>query len=193
IYDPGSLNSNGQQQPGFSSPGTKAEFGFIAGISAEKNISKKVKFISGINFKSFSTSFKLYDSAGTYNARNISNKYVNHFNLLEVPLSLRFQLGSRRNLPLSLQTGITISQLISSNALQLNSSAGYYYKDNSLLNKTQIGFNTSFLLTLFPKQKNSILIGPYFYYDASKIAGKGLYNKKHFTFTGLHMQIIFGK
>ena len=108
-------------------------------------------------------------------------------------MSLKFQLGNEKHLPLSWQAGISISELISSNALQLNSSTGYYYKDNSLLNKTQVGFNTAFLLTLFSKQKNSILIGPYFYYDASKIANEGLYDKKHFVFTGLHTQIIFGK
>ena len=193
-YDPGSLNSGGQQQqPGFSSSGTKAGFGFLAGVLAEKNISKRIQFVTGINFKSFSTSSKLYDSAGTYSARTVSNKYLNHFNFIEVPLSLRFQFGNRNNLLLSWQVGITISQLISSSALQLNSSTGYYYKDNSLFNKTQIGFNTAFLLTLFPKQNNSIFIGPYFYYDASKIANEGLYNKKHFVFAGLRTSIIFGK
>ncbi len=192
-YDPGSLNSGGQPQQGFSSSATKAGFGFIAGVSAEKNISKKIEFVSGINFKSFSTSIKLYDSAGTYYARTTSNKYVNHFNFIEVPLSLKFQLGNGKHPPLSWQAGITISRLISSNALQLNSSTGYYYNENSLFNKSQIGFNTAFLLTLFSKQKNSVLIGPYFYYDATQIANKGLYNKKHFAFTGLHTSIIFGK
>ena len=191
-YNPGTLNSPGQQ-PGFSSSGTNAGFGFIIGVSAEKNISKKIEFVSGINFKSFSTSVKLYDSAGTYIARSALNKYINHFNFIDVPLSLKFQLGHGKHLPLSWQAGISISELISSNALQLNSSTGYYYKNNSLFNRTQIGFNTAFLLTLFSKQKQSILIGPYFYYDASKIANEGLFDKKHFLFTGVHTQIIFGK
>ncbi len=192
-YNPGNLNSVGQQQQGFSSSATKVGFGFMAGVSAEKNISKKIEFASGINFKSFSTSIKLYDSAGTYYARTTSNKYVNHFNFIEVPLLLKFQVGHGKHLPLSWQVGISISELISSNALQLNSSTGYYYKENSLFNKTQTGFNTAFFLTLFSKQKNSVLIGPYFYYDATQIANEGLYYKKHFAFTGLHTEIIFGK
>ncbi len=193
-YSPGAMNVGGQQQSaGFSSSITKAGFGFMAGISAEKNISKKVTFISGINFKSFSTSFKLYDSAGTYMARNAVNKYANHFNFIEVPFSLKIQVGRGKNLPLSWQAGVSISELTGSNALQLNSSTGYYYKDNSLFNKPQVGFNTIFLLTLFSKQKNSVLIGPYFYYVASKIANEGLYTKRHFAFTGLHTSIIFGR
>jgi cytoskeletal protein RodZ len=189
---PGFLNPGGVQSV-FSSSGTKAGFGFIAEVLAEKNILKKIKFISGINFRSISTSFKLYDFAGTYYARTASNKYVNHFNFIEVPLSLKIQIGKGKNLPLSWQGGISISELISSNALQLNPSAGYYYNDNSIFNKTQIGFNTGLFVTLFSKQKNSLLIGPYFYYDASKIANEGLYDKKHFVFTGLRTEIIFGK
>ncbi|HEY5405567.1 MAG TPA: hypothetical protein VIJ92_00705 [Ginsengibacter sp.] len=191
---PGSLNLSGPpQQSRFSSPVMKAAFSFVTGLSAEKNISKKIKFVSGINFRSSSASFKLYDSAGAYYARGAANKYINHFNFIEVPLSLKIQIGKVKNLPMLWQGGISISELISSNALQLNASTGYYYKDNSLFNKTQIGFNTAFLLTLFSTQKNSVLIGPYLYYDASKIANEGLYYKRHFVFTGLHTAIILGK
>ena len=68
-----------------------------------------------------------------------------------------------------------------------------YYTNNSIFNKTQIGLNTSISTALFSKQKNSVLIGPYFYYGASRLANEGLYNKKHFVFTGLRTEIIFGK
>jgi len=86
-----------------------------------------------------------------------------------------------------------VSQLISSNALQYNQNSGWYYKDNTLFNKTQIGLNTALSASLFSRQKNSVLIGPYFYYSASSLANEGLYNKKHFVFTGLRAEIIFGK
>lgn len=189
---PGSLNSGGSQSV-FSSSATKSEFGFIAGVFAEKNISNKTKLISGINFKSFNTSNKLNDSSGTYSAGFAANKYINHFSFIEVPFSIQIQIGKEKNMPLSWQGGLVLSELIYSNALQFNPSTGYYYKDNSILNITQFGFNTAILLSLFSKQKTSILIGPYFYYDASKIADEGLYSKKHFVFAGLHTEIIFGK
>ncbi len=193
---PASSNSgsyNGNQQTGFSSSAAKTGFGFITGVFAEKNISKKVSFVLGMNYKSFTTSFKLADSSGTYNARAATDKYINHFNFIELPVSLKIQIGKGKSLPLFWQSGFTVSQLINSNALQFDPSTGYYYNDNSVFNKTQIGFNTAVLVSLFPKQKNSILIGPYFYYDASKIANEGLYNNKHFVFAGLHTEIIFGK
>jgi hypothetical protein len=180
----------------------KSGFGFIAGVFAEKSISQKTKLISGINFKSFNTSIKLYDSAGIYRAAAYSlspsvNKYgsyINHFNFIEVPVSIKIQIGKGKNIPLVWQGGLAVAELISSNALQINPYAGYYYyHDNSIFNKTQIGFNTGFFASLFSKQKTSVLIGPYFYYDASKIADEGLYNKKHFVFAGLHTEIIFDK
>ena len=85
-----------------------------------------------------------------------------------------------------------MSQLISSNALQFNTSTGLYYHDNSLFNKTQLGFITSFDVALISKQKQSLLIGPYLNYGISKIASQG-YNKHHFTFIGLRARIIFRK
>jgi len=189
---PGSLNSGGSQSF-FSSSITRSGFGFIAGVFAEKNISNNAKLISGINFKSFNTSNKLNDSSGRYSARFTNNKYINHFSFLEVPFSIKIQIGEGKNLPLYWQGGLVLSELIYSDALQFNPSTGYYYKDNSILNKTQVGLNTAILVSLFSQQKTSILIGPYFYYDASRIANEGLYNKKHFVFTGLHTEIIFGK
>ena len=86
-----------------------------------------------------------------------------------------------------------LSQLVASNALQFNQSSGLYYHNNSMLNKTQVGLNTAFSVELFSKQKRSLLIGPCFYYSATNLATQGLYNKKHFVFTGLRTEIIFGK
>jgi tetrahydromethanopterin S-methyltransferase subunit G len=197
--------------PGQTNPGQtlqilpsliKSGFGFVTGVLAEKSISQKTKFALGINFKSFNTSIRLYDSSGIYRAAAYSlspgvNKYiryVNHFNFIEVPVSIKIQIGKGKNIPLVWQGGLAVAELISSNALQINSYNGYYYyRDNSIFNKTQIGFNTGFFASLFSKQKTSILIGPYFYYDASKIANEGLYSKKHFVFAGLRTEIIFSK
>ncbi|KAA9039173.1 PorT family protein [Ginsengibacter hankyongi] len=189
---PGSLNSGGSQSA-FSSSITKSGFGFIAGVFAEKNISKKAKLVSGINFKSFNISNKLYDSSGRYSARLTTNKFIDHLSFVEVPFSIKIQIGKEKNIPLFLQGGLVLSELIYSNALQFSPTTGYYYKDNSLLNKTQVGLNTAILMSLYSRQKTSILIGPYFYYDASKIANEGLYNKKRFVFTGLHTEINFSK
>jgi hypothetical protein len=102
-------------------------------------------------------------------------------------------LNDSKALPLYWQAGINISQLISSNALQFQSSPGLYYKDNSLFNKTQFGLITAISATLFSKQKVPLTIGPYFYYSISRLADKGLYGKKHFNFIGIRTELLFPK
>jgi hypothetical protein len=179
---------------------TKAGFGFIIGTFAEKNIFSKTKLVLGINFKSFNTSNKVGIRNATtrlYNVQsnitNANDTYTNRYNFIELPVTLKVQIGKGKNVPLFWQGGVVISELISSNALQFDQSSIYYYNDNSIFNKTQFGLNTSISAAVFSKRKNSFLIGPYFYYDVSRLANEGLYNKKHFVFTGLRAEIIFGK
>jgi len=181
----------------FPSSKTRSSVAFIVGAFLEKNISPEHKISFGINYKYFSTSNKIgnkIDSAQTaYYAANSTHNYRSNFSYLELPVSLKLQLGKNKYLPVYWQFGINISQLISSNALQFKSNPSLYYNDNSLFNKTQFGFSTSISAFLFAKQKTSIAIGPYFYYGASRLAGKGLYQKKHFNFIGLRSEILFLK
>ncbi len=175
-------------------------FAFIGGVLIEKNIFDKQKIIIGINYKYFSTTINVgpkIDSIQTaYNSissTSTSNNFRNNFNYIELPVSLKFQLGNSKSLPIYWQAGISFSQLISSNALQYKSNPGVYYNDNSLFNKTQFGLNTGFSATLFSKQKAFLNIGPYFYYGTSKLANEGLYSKKHFSFIGISTEFLFNK
>lgn len=170
----------------------KASMAFIAGISADKNISQKTIFSSGLNYKLFTvTNIVGNDSAGFFSASNI-NTYRNHFHYIELPVSLKFQIVTSPKIKLLLSSGVSISRLISTNALQFNNSTGLYYRDNSLFNKTQIGLNAGLDMALPSKEKGSFLIGPYINYGISKIAKEGYY-KYHFMFTGLRAQYFFRK
>ena len=175
--------------------------GYVAGILLEKDVSAKTKISFGINYKEFNTSIivgKKNDTATTgiyYDSRiaNIGEQYYNNFMFIELPLRLKVQLGKSKAFPLFWSGGLTLSQLISTSALQFDPYTGRYYKDNSFFNKTQLGLSTGLSTALFQNQKTSILFGPYFYYAASQLADDGLYNKKHFVFFGLHTEILFGK
>ena len=182
-------------------PKTKNSTAFISGIFIEKNISKKSKISFGINYKYFSTINKTgnkIDSAQTaYNSVTYSttytNTYRNNFNYLELPVSLKFLLIKNNSLPVYWLAGINISRLIGSDALQFKNDPGVYYNDNSLFNKTQWGFSTGFFATLFSQKKTPVNIGPYFYYNATRLANEGLYDKKHFNFIGMSAEILFNK
>ncbi len=93
-------------------------------------------------------------------------------------------------MPLALNAGISISQLIATNALQFNNTSGIYYYDNSLFKKTQLGFSTGIY---FSNKSNTVLIGPHIYYGITKIASEGLYKNAHFTYLGIATKILFKK
>jgi hypothetical protein len=201
---PGSVNN-----PPFYLPSKiKGSVAFIGGIFMEKNISVRNKILFGISYKYFSLlnkvgnrvdtsitfpSLYLSASGSLYNSTNNVNSYRNNFHFLEIPVSIKLQLGNSKTLPLYWQAGVTISQLISSNALQFKSSPGLYYHDNSLFHKTQIGLQTGFSAILFSDTKNPLSIGPYFIYNTSKLTNDGLYSGKHFSFLGIKTEILFGK
>src|SRR6185312_13909697 len=166
---------------------------FIGGAFIEKNISAKSKVSLGVSYKYFSLINK---TGNRIDPASVPSQYLlssNNFHYLELPVSVKFQLNNSKSLPLYWHVGINISQLISSNALQFQSTPGVYYNDNSLFNKTQFGLSTGVSATLFAKQKVPVTIGPYFYYSTSKLAGKGLYQDKHFSFIGIKAEILFKK
>lgn len=195
---PGTGNSNGGQFI-YSPSKVKKGAAFIAGIFLEKNISSKTTLSFGLNYKSFSTTNTVglkNDTTGMYQlsrAFNDQHRYHNNFTFIELPVQLKFQLNKGKSFPIFWEAGITLSQMISSNALQFNQYSGSYYKDNSVFNKTQVGLNTGFSVAIYQGHANSILLGPYVSYAISKMADEGLYNTKHFVFFGLHSQLLFRK
>ena len=208
--NPFGLKNNYQSflYPMYSGPGTgtisystlsklKSSVAFIGGVFIEKNISRKAIVSFGINYKYFSALNKTSDSVGSgqtvYYAGPVSRNYRNSFHFLEVPVDLKVLLNNNKLLPLHWQVGMSVSQLIRSNALQFKANPRVYYIDNSLFNKTQLGFSTGLSMTLFSKQKNPLNIGPYIYYGVSGIAQEGLYKKKHFSYMGISAEILFRK
>ncbi len=167
----------------------------IAGFFAEKNISKNAMFTIGLNYKMFSSMNKVgkkSDSVQTYRVSNAGNNYHNYYHFIELPVSIKIQIITKE-IPVFWDAGISLSKLISSNALQFNYNSEIYYHDNSLFHKSQTGFNTGFSISLFNKQKTSILIGPCIYYGITKVAQQGLYKNQHFTFIGFRSQFLFKK
>ena len=208
--DPFGLNKNSQSSlyPMYSGPGTgtisynipskiRNSVAFIGGVFIEKNVSQKIQLSFGINYKYFSTLSKTgakIDSNLTayYNAPASYRNYRNSFHFLEVPVALKLLLNNNRSLPLYWQVGMSVSQLINSNALQFKTGPGTYYIDNSLFNKTQLGLSTGLSMTLFPKQKYPVNIGPSVYYSVSRISHDGLYKQKHFSYVGISAEILLG-
>jgi hypothetical protein len=205
-FPPGAILNGGSPSYYYSASPIKNAAAFMAGVMVEKNLSAKNKISLGISYKYYSVTNKVgnkIDStlrsaqylATNYliNIGNRSKAYRNNFHYLEVPVSIKIQINKNKKLPLFWNAGVNISQLISSNALQFKSNPGVYYNDNSIFNKTQFGLHTGLSLTLFSRKKMPFSFGPYFYYSATSLADKGLYDGKHFSFVGIQTEILFRK
>jgi len=189
--------SGGLPNNGYVPSNLSGSLAASAGAFIEKNILGKNKISIGLSYRYSSTKNKVgnkIDSAQVlYFSSSQLKNYHNQFHFLQVPVNFKLRLNPKRSLPLYWNAGIAISQLISSNALQFRSDRGLYYGDNSVFNKTQIGISTGFSATLFSEKTLPVDIGPYFYYGATKIADKRLYNKTHFSSIGISAEILLNK
>ncbi|MEO6869535.1 MAG: hypothetical protein ABI168_07820 [Ginsengibacter sp.] len=196
--DPMNSGTGSGSFPYYSPSKIRNSISIIGGVFIEKFISEKFHVSFGFNYKYFSTvnktGFKI-DSVQTayYNSPVGSSTYRNSFHFVEVPAALKVLLNNKKSLPLYWKAGMSISQLLSSNALQFKTNPGVYYIDNSLFIKTQLGFSTGLSVTLMSKQKYPVSIGPEIYYGISGIAHYGLYKKKHFSYIGISAEILFRK
>jgi hypothetical protein len=171
----------------------KSSLALITGIVIEKNISKSTSLTTGLNYKLYHLKSTVgSDSTIYYRADNSVNTYHHLFHYIELPVGFKFHIIKFKNTSLSVNTGLSISQLIGSNALQYNYISGYYYHDNSLLNKTLVGFTLGIDATLFSNRNRPILIGPYLNFELTKTADEG-YQQHHFIYTGLRAQYLFRK
>ena len=184
--------SNSSKKPYIIKPSLALNIGFFRA----KKISKNLSITLGINYRPFSTTNRVGEKNDStrnyqyYRTQNPVNSYKNYYHFIAIPVTFSLQLAKPKKIPLVLNAGISISQLIASNALQFNNTSGIYYYDNSLFNKSQIGFSTGIYLS---NKKKTILIGPHIYYGTSKIAREGLYKNAHFTYLGLHSNFLFNK
>jgi len=203
-YSTPSPPNNNQGPPGqsvYTPSNLKPGVGIVVGLFAQKSISPKTTFAIGLNYKMYTSSLLVGNLTYGNNSailstayyQNGTNKqYKNYFHFIELPVTMSFKLNRQNHVPIYLNTGISISRLVSSNALQFNPSNGIYYHDNALLNKIQFGASAALLFSL-SKQKNAFVIGPVINYSFNKVAATGLYSNRNYNFIGVKLQKTIGK
>ncbi len=199
-----STSGNSGQVSGISFIPSKIKTGpgFVLGVFLEKSISPKTNFIVGLNYKKYSSAMMIgnrVDSSNNFSRANFfyrsgnQRSYKNNFHFIELPLALRFKLSKQNRLPFYLNTGVSISQLIGSDALQFESQSGNYYSDNSVFNKTQVSISAGLLFSLSGHAKNPILLGPDVNFSLNKMAKSGLYDNRHYSYFGIQVRKSIGK
>ncbi len=179
-------------------------FSFTAGAFVEKKLSNKLTFSTGLNYHYYSnqiqtgakidsmvpmiSNFSASQLVGYYHT-GTATRYTNQYHFLELPVSLRWQFNNSKSLPLSLEGGLTISQMLGSNALHYNSLSGIYYKDNDLFRKTQFG-GTAALLVGFYINHSFFQAGPQVQYGLSNMLKDNNSAAEHLFFTGIKLTIV---
>lgn len=122
-----------------------------------------------------------------------TNIHKSKFHFLELPVSLETQLHQGSSPALFWHGGIHFSRLLGSNALQFDYENAHYIPDKSSLAPWQAGLNTGLDFLIFAQKDIPLKIGPYFYYNLSKISKEGLYKGKHLSSAGLKIEFLLSK
>ena len=191
--------------PATIEPGTY----FSIGVFAQRQLWKRMSVSAGINYSSYSTQIRIGEqvnraamvNSGPNNIRNVNSfyrydhqyYYTNRYHFIEAPLAIHLQLNRGRRLPIVWNHGISIMQMISTNALHFDASRGVYYEDESLFNKTQLQIATGFSLGLFSRSKTPLWIGPGIHYNSSHLIYKDVSGNKHLLSFSLDMKLFLKK
>ena len=204
-YSPVTGGSTGSATTPVAAPSTiDPGFGFVLGAFLQKNISPNMSLLFGLNYKRYSSSMMIggrVDSSFLSNMNSgrvsyrsgSSTEYKNNFHFLELPVALQFRVTKQNKLPVYIYSGLTIAQLIGSNALQFTAQPGSYYSDNDLFNKTQVNVSAGILFSLSRRAKNPFLLGPDLNFSLSEMANSGLYKDRHYSYLGIVLQKRIGK
>lgn len=118
------------------------------------------------------------------------SEYRNRYHFIEVPLSLHTRINKSEKLPLNWNVGVSVSRLLKSNSLHFDGTTGIYYKNDKLLNQTQVAATTGFSFTLFNKTKHPLWIGPSARYNISKILQRDISASKNFMSLGIETKLF---
>ena len=185
-------------------------FSFIAGLKLHRYLSKRVSLSAGLNYHYFSARIQTgnaVDSPVTvYNnlAYNFSTQpylangfyqngsdhnYTNQYHFIELPVSVNFQLNKNNKLPVYWEVGLSLSYLISTNALFFDPNGNLYYQNKDLFNKTQLSGTTSILIGI-PVHKNQLQLGPQLQYGFTGLLKSGPVSSEHLFYGGLKISYV---
>ncbi|HVG14817.1 MAG TPA: outer membrane beta-barrel protein [Chitinophagaceae bacterium] len=176
----------------------RRNLGFSASIGLNKKINSRIGFSSGLQYARFSTLTSIgrkvqgaSASANDFylNTSLVAKDYETHYDVLEVPLSLDWQV--LRTKPLRLHAGIGFGYLITTNALQYDPAMNIYFVDKSLYRTTQFSARTGFDYTIMKKGNHSLSIGPKVGFGLSNLLKRKTYGQQHLYFAGIGSSFSF--
>ncbi len=181
---------------------------FSAGVFARKAVSKRIALSAGIGYSLLQT----YIQVGQYTQANLmvlnargmmgvasvyrpgnQQHYNNQYHFLEFPFEASIRLNKRKQYPIVLNTGMIAGRLLNSNALHFDGATRVYYEDNSLFNKTQLGFSGGFSIGVLQRTAHPVTAGPFLHYRATSLMKYAVNGERHLLSFGLNIKVLMKK
>jgi hypothetical protein len=182
---------------------TKAGISFSAAFEVSRPLLAKTYLSIGLQYQLLTTSISTGDkdtaqlSSGEVNKSlfkaGSNNRYTSIYHFISIPVSFSTQIATIKKREINLTAGVNISRLIHTNALQFDNVQNSYYRNNSIFNKTQVGFSAAFVINLAGKNKAPFYIGPDFYYSLTPQAATGMYTDSHYKSFGIQLKKVLQK
>jgi hypothetical protein len=190
----------------------KPGFAFEAGVFAQRILSSRTSLSLGLQYAYYSNRLGIgrrIDSLPinnrfsntldgnqdhVYNAGGDTVKFTNRYHFIELPLRFQWQLNKGKTNPFVWSTGLTIGQLVASNAIMYDTAFnGIYYRNKGQVNKTQFSLSTGFSWTLANDTRTQWSIGPVANIHLNRLVDNPFENKKYLFFVGLRAAVLFNQ
>jgi hypothetical protein len=195
-------------QPSYKPSSISPGMAYSGGLFVRRELNKKFAITLGANYLQLNTRSKVGNreyGAQVVNAgssgyqvvssffrveRDRTSEYHNRYHFIEVPMELHTRLNRSARMPIQLNTGVAVSQLLKSTSLHFDGTTGVYYKDDRLLNQTQLAAKTGVSIGILNKTKRPLWIGPSAKYNISKILKKDVSARTNFMSVGVDVKMF---
>jgi|GEM_PF-1386451 len=186
----------------------EAGFSFNLGGFVNRSFSKRISVSAGLGYHYYSTkmhtgtyvnsptyfylSYGALDRTSAYYANGKDHAYTNQYHFLEMPLTANIQLNKSTRMPIIWEAGLSLSYLLSSDALSYDPVSNIYYNSSRYMNKLQFNGITAVMVGL-PVGKSALQLGPQLQYGFTGLLKSGYGSPGHLIFYGLKISFIPGK
>jgi hypothetical protein len=197
---PGSVNNTVYSVEG--RPG----FAFKTGAVVKTDFTERSSFLLGLNYVYYSDEIKVgvqqnatLSLLGVYNlssyyAGSPQKDFTEHFHFIELPILYSWRMAQNKNHFLSLDAGVSIAYLMSTNALVYDTTAsGIYYHNNDLITKTHFNIIPGISYHFINPKGLEFAVGPQFSFDMTKAIKSDFDKRNYFLYAGIGASLFFEK
>ncbi|HZF64366.1 MAG TPA: outer membrane beta-barrel protein [Chitinophagaceae bacterium] len=199
---PGGVSNGGV----FNSPPSKPQRGLALsiGLSAKHILRKKSNIVTGLYYSYYSTRLPVGTAVSNqtlyldnnsalatrfYQNDSAKSMHINKYHYIELPLGIEYQV--LRKVPVYVQHGVAFGYLFFSNAVDYNSRANVYFRDQDALRKMNIQLFSSISYNIVNHNKFVWSAGPQVQYGILGLHKKTSDSPEHLFSFGIKSGISF--